>query len=136
MTPNDALDEMLGVFKAAWDTTGYTAAYSDQAGKPPTTEVPWARVTVRHDQGAQSSLANGIGAKKYTHGGTIFAELYEPMGDGGGQGLIHARLVLNAYRQARGAVWYRNHRFRETEPEGAFTRFLCAIDFVYDDSAT
>lgn len=134
MTPEAARDEMLAVFKAAWDTTGYSAQYPDLPGKPPQAEEPWARITVRHELGGQTSLTNAAGAKKFTHVGSLFVQVFVPIGQGGSMGYPLAKLVLDAYRQARGAVWYRNHRFREVGNDGAFTQFNCIIDFTYDDS--
>lgn len=133
MSPDAAVDEMLAVFKGYWDTTGYAAVWSDNAAAPPLSETPWARVTVRHDTGGQSSLTNAVGAKKHTHGGTLWVQLFIPMGQGPAMGYTLSRAVLQAYRDARGAVWYRKHRFREAGDDGAYQMFNCLIDFTYDD---
>lgn len=135
MTPEEARDAMLTVFKDAWDTTGYAAVWSDIPGsKPPVAEEPWARVTVRHGDGKQNSLANSSGGRIYGHMGTLWVQLMCPIGDGGTRGLQLARLVLQAFRDARGEPWYRNHRFRESGNDGAFSVTTCLIDFTYDDT--
>ncbi len=133
-TPDQAIDLMLAVFKAAWDQTGYTARYPDNPGGPPQNAEPWARVTVRHALGGQTSLGNSSGSIKYTHAGSLIIQIFVPMGDGMGSGYVLARTVLKAYRDARGAVWYRNHRFREVGSDGAYTQINCTIDFSYDDA--
>lgn len=134
MSPEAAKDEMLAVFKAMWDPTGYTAAYPDVPAIPPPTDAPWARITVRHELGGQTSLSNAAGAKKWTHVGTLFVQLFTPIGQGGTVGLQLVKPVLDAYRNARGVVWYRNHRFREIGNDGAFNQINCMVDFTYDDS--
>lgn len=70
----------------------------------------------------------------FTHTGSIIVQIFVPMGDGMGPAYTLARLVLQAYRDARGAVWYRNHRFREVGDDGAFTQINCTIEFSYDDA--
>lgn len=127
-----ATDEMLAVFKAAWDLTGYAVVWSDIPGNPPATEAPWARVAVRHATGSQSSLAGSAGSKLHTHTGTLWVQIFVPLGQGETVGRTLAQQVLDAYRAARGAVWYRNHRFREAGNSGAFVQVNCLIDFSYD----
>lgn len=133
MTPDAARDEMLAVFKAVWDVTGYAVAWSDiPGGKPPAAEEPWARVTLRHGPGGQSSLADSSGAKQHTLRGTLWVQLFVPIGQGVTKGYELAHTVLSAYRAARGAVWFTNHRFREAGNSGAFEQINCLIDFSYD----
>lgn len=132
MTIDEARDEILAVFKAAWDTTGYSAVWSDLPSDPPSTDAPWARPMLRHATGGQSSLANATRLKLHTHTGTLWVQIFVPLGQGDTVGYTLAQLVLNAYRDARGAVWYRNHRFREAGNSGAFAQVNCLIDFSYD----
>lgn len=135
MTADQARDEMLAVFKAAWDTTGFVAVYSDVPGQVPASEAPWARVVVRHADGKQASLANDHGAKKYTQIGTLWAQVFTPIGDGMSQAYAHAQIVVNAFSQARSAsVWYRNPRMREMGNSGAFEQINVLVDFTYDDT--
>ena len=42
-----ANNEILAFFKAAWDTTGYPALYEYIAGEIPIQVTPWARVVLR-----------------------------------------------------------------------------------------
>lgn len=133
MTPDAARDEMLAVFKTAWDTTGYAVTWSDVPGAVPPSSAPWARVVVRHAEGRQGSLTDANGAKLHTYTGTLWAQIFVPIGQGVSMGYTLARLVLQAYRDARGAVWYRNQRFREAGNSGAFEQVNCLIDFTYDD---
>lgn len=133
MTPEAAVDEIFGVFKAAWDSTGYAALWPHLPGSPPKDEeVPWARVVLRHADGGQNSLSNSNGARMFGHTGTLWVQLFVPSGKGLTQGYALAHLVLQAYRDARGGVWYRNQRFREAGTSGAFDQINCLVDFEYD----
>lgn len=133
-TPEQARDEMLAVFKAAWDPTGYTAIWSDIPGTVPASEAPWARVTVRHQDGRQGSLSNQAGVTRHTYTGTLFVQLFVPVGQGLTLGYTLARLVVQAYRTARGAVWYRRQQFREAGNSGAFEQINVTVEFTYDDA--
>jgi hypothetical protein len=134
MTADEARDEMLAVFKAAWDTT--TAAgnvtYSDKPANVP--NAAWARVTVRHANGRQSSLAGAMGPKRYTQTGTLWVQVFAPVGDGMVTAYALAQTVVNAYRTARGTVWYRNPRMQEVGSSGAFEQINVLTDFTYDDT--
>lgn len=134
MTADEARDEMLAVFKAAWDTTAAAGnvSYSD---KPATASAGgWARVTVRHASGRQATLANAMGAKRYRQSGTLWVQVYAPVGDGMLLAYSLAQTVVNAYRSARGTVWYRNTRLQEVGSSGAFEQINVLTDFTYDDT--
>lgn len=132
MTPDQARDEMLAVFKVAWDTTGLAAIYTDVPGSVPTGDAAWARVTIRHAEGGQT----GFGAtevKRYTQGGTLTAQVFAPVGDGSTRAYALIQLLLLAFSQARGSVWYRNQRFKEAGADGAFEQINFLTEFTYDD---
>lgn len=124
---------MLAIFKACWDTTGYPAVYSDVGGAPGNTA--WARVTLRHATGGQSSLAGADSTRRWTQTGTLTAQVYAPKGDGLSEAYRLAELVVNAYRDARGgSVWYRKPRMREAGSSGAFEQINVLVDFSYDET--
>lgn len=132
MTPDQARDEMLAVFKAAWDTTGLQATYTDIPGSVPDTEAAWARVTIQHADGGQT----GFGAtevKRFTNVGILTVQVFAPKGDGKTEAYRLAQLVLVAYCQARGSVWYRKQRIREAGSDGAYEQINVLADFNYDD---
>jgi hypothetical protein len=134
MTADEARDEMLAVFKAAWDTTAAAGnvTYSDKPARAP--NAAWARVTLRHATGRQSTLANAMGAKRYTQTGTLWVQVFAPVGDGLVTVYALAQTVVNAYRSARGTVWYRNTRLQEVGSNGAFEHINVLTDFTYDDT--
>jgi hypothetical protein len=133
MSPGEARDEMLAVFKAAWDPTGYAAVWTDVAEDVPANDAPWARPSVRHFDGRHSSLANHAGVTKHTAAGILTVQVFAPKGDGGTKAYELAHLLRRAYSTARGSVWYRNPRIREAGDSGAYTQINVLIDFTYDD---
>ena len=134
MTPAQAVDVILGVFKAAWDGTGFPAVYDDVPGKKPTSETVWARATVRHATGNQSSIGGDVGSRRYTSRGTVFVQIFAPVGDGSTACYAAAQLVLNAYRDARNPdVWFTEQRMREVGSDGAFEQINVLATFSYDD---
>ena len=131
MTPNEAVDIIFGIFKAVWDPR--PAIYSDVGGKIPTSEGVWARATIRHAVGSQSSLG-GIGSRKFTDKGTVIVQVFAPVGDGSTACYEAARLVQNAYRDARNpSVWFRDVRMNEIGASGAFEQINVLATFSYDD---
>lgn len=135
MTADQARDEMLAVFKAAWDATAAASnvGYPDKPFNPPS-NAAWARVSLRHANGRQSSLAGAMGTKRYTQTGTLWMQVFAPVGDGMVTAYGLAQAVANAYRTARGTVWYRNTRMQEVGSSGAFEQINVLTDFTYDDT--
>lgn len=136
MTPDQARDAMLKVFRDAWLLAGQTdaqATYSDVPAALSTSEQVWARVTVRHATGRQSSLTGGLGTKRYTNRGTLWVQVFAPMGDGSTAGYGATQTVVGAFRDADIGVLFRNVRFSEAGKDGAFERFDVKADFEYDE---
>lgn len=134
MTPERAQDIILGVFKTAWDTTGFPAVYTDVPGEKPTSETVWARATIRHATGRQTSLAGDVGTRRFTDKGTVFVQVFAPVGDGSTACYAAARLVQNAFRDAKGLdVWFTDARMNEVGSDGAFEQINVLATFSYDD---
>lgn len=133
MTFDEAVDEMLGVFTAAWTPTGFPVVWTDVPGNPPTTETPWARVTVKHATGRQGSLAGEVGTRIFDRTGTIFIQVFTPVGQSMSESYRLAQLLVNAYEDARLEVWFRNTRMKEVGASGAFEQVNVLSDFLYDD---
>lgn len=135
MNAIDANDYMLGIFKAVWDA--YPGApgveYPDMPGSPPTVDKLWARVTVKHATGAQTSLG-GVGSRRFTATGFVWVQVFAPAGDGSTGARTAAQAIVNAYRDARNSnVWFRNVMLVEMGGDGAFSRVDVKANFQYDD---
>ncbi len=132
MTPEEAVDVMLDIFKAAWDPR--PALYDDKTGEIPTSETPWARATIQHATGGQSSLSGASGTKRHTEKGTVFVQVFTPVGDGSTACYQLAKLVRDAFRDARDAnVWFRNVFLTEIGISGAFRQINVQATFSYDE---
>lgn len=134
MNSNEARDQILGVFKDAWDDTGYPALYTDIPGGIPQEEGPWARALVRHVTGQQASLAGESGARRWRETGIVIVQVFAPVGDGMVRVYELAQLVKNAFRDAKNLdVWFRNTRIKEVGTSGSFEQINVTTDFIYDD---
>lgn len=134
MTPAEAIDAIGAVFKAAWDPTGAVAVYDDLPQNIPPDEKAWARLTVRHNDGGQSSLAGGNGAQRWEAVGVVTVQIFTPVGDG----LVAARAlslsVLNAFRDHKNSdLWFRRPHLRELGVDGAFNQTNVIATFIYDE---
>lgn len=130
MTFDEARDEMLAIFHQVWGSRA--VSYNDVRALEPSTGI-WARVTVRHGTGGQSSLGDQTGTRKWRIAGTLYISVFSPVGDGNTQGYNAAEEVADAYRVAKnGCVWYRNHRIREIGDDSAETHTQFTCEFEYD----
>lgn len=130
-----AKDEILGVFKTAWDTTGHIALYENVAGAVPPTVAPWARVSLRHLSGRQASLAGGSGKRRYDRDGLITVQIFVPSGEGLLEAYNLAKIVADAFEGAATAsqVWFRDVRINEVGPDGSWFQVNVVAGFTYDE---
>jgi hypothetical protein len=134
-TFTEARDDILTLFKTAWDTTGYTVVYDDLPGDIPDTSTPWARVTVRHQTGRQQTLVNDVGQRKFLREGVIIIQIFIPSGEG--LSLIDslAKIVADAFegKSTTSGVWFRNVRLNEIGADGNWFNANVLIDFEYNE---
>lgn len=135
MNAQAAVDAMLAVFKTVWDAYpgAPKAIYTGVPGDPPTGDVLWARVTVQHATGAQSSLASDVGTRRFTARGFVWVQVFAPTGDGSTGARAAAQAIVNAYRTARLAVLFRDVGLVEMGSDGAYSRVDVKANFEYDD---
>lgn len=131
----EARNEMLTVFKDAWDTTGFDAYYEGIHEDLTDQTEPWARVVLRHFGGRQASLAEFSGVARWERTGQIFVQVFTPMGEGLTRNLTLCKTVVDAYEGTRtaGGVWFRNIRPTEIGPDGQWFQTNVTIDFEYDE---
>ena len=132
MNVTEARDAMFGVFNKTWDEI-YPVVWGTLPGTPPASETPWARVTVKHSGGGQSSLSGETGARRFKRYGILRLSLYVPAEGDQVIGYDLAQKVANAYEDARLDVWFRNIRIREQGICGAFEQIDVLADFLYDE---
>lgn len=132
MTAQEARDLMFQVFQAVWNPL-YPVAWDDVSSEVPATDTPWARVTLKHATGRQASLSGVTGTQRFRQTGTIHIQIFSPVGQGKSEAYQLAQTVVNAYRDARLDVWFRNARLNEVGASGAFEQVNVLTDFSYDD---
>lgn len=133
-TPVEAKDIIFSIFKDAWDAAGFYVVWSDLPNaKPPSARV-WARVTIRHATGRQTTLGGGSpGARQYTSEGTVFVQVFAPVGDGSTACDEAATVALEAYRNARNPkVWFRDVKMNEVGTSGSDEQINVTATFSYD----
>lgn len=140
MNAQQAKDIILTVFKTKWDalvtaqSTVYgTPSYSDVPSEPPTSEKVWARATVHHAVARQSSLSSDVGTKRFTNKGFAWVQVFAPIGDGSTAALAASQAIVDAYRDAKTSVLFRNVRLEEKGCDGAFERVDVKAEFEYDE---
>ena len=150
VTRTAARDEILAAIKAVTDTiidledddtvpSGNVIWDDTQKSKPhgqgPNTPT-WARVSVRHIFGEQSSLSDDAGVRRYTKRGIVTVQLFTPTG-----GLVSADSISdtieNAFRgvSTPNGVWFRNPRSNEIGVDGPWFQTNIIAEFEYDQVA-
>lgn len=142
MNAQEAKNIILTVFKTKWDAIKAAASaplvyadpvYNDVPGVTPAGEQVWARATVRHHQGRQRSLSSDVGTRRFVSGGLLWVQVFAPIGDGSTAALAASQAIVDAYRDAKTSVLFRNVRLEEMGCEGAFERVDVKTEFEYDE---
>ena len=135
-TYNQAVDDILDVFKTAWDTTTWKALYPNVGGSLPDDETdPWARVTLQHTDGGQASLTGGLGTTRWGRTGILTVQIFVPTGEGLSEARSLAKIVTDGFEgtSTTNGVWFRNARINEVGPDGDWFQTNVLIDFIYDE---
>lgn len=148
VTRTQARDEINVIIKAATDAIPALDPGGDPSGnviwddtqkKKPEGQNPpptWARVTVRHVDGNQPTLAGPSGKRRYTKMGIVTIQLFTPS-----DGLVSADSIADLLEAAfRGVdspngVWFRNPRSNEVGVNGPWFQTNVIVDFEYDQVA-
>lgn len=133
VTFDEGRDAMLGIFWAVWQPLGFPVTYTDVPAVTPTENKVWSRPTIRHQIGAQGSLAGSTGTKIYDRKGLIWIQVFAPPGDGLVAGYAAAQALVNAFEDAKQDVWFRNVRLEEFGNDKGFERLDVKADFEYTD---
>lgn len=135
LTFEQARDEIMTVFKTAWDTTTYPAVYEDTKAARPSSQTPFARPILRHVTGSQASLTGGLGTSRFQREGILTVQIYTPQGSGLTSGYSLVKIVADAFEGTAtpGGVWFRDVRLNEIGADGDFFVINVLIDFEYDE---
>jgi len=139
-----ASDEILGLFKTAWDANTAAVAGSVPAvrwpgvdsGDPPSPAAPFARIAIHHGTGQQRTLGQ-TGSRRFERQGTVVVQILTPISSGGGLRLAQqlAIIVRDAFegKGTASGIWFRNVSTREVGPDGTWNRINVTADFLYDE---
>ncbi len=146
LTYADARDEILTLFKDAWDagadSAGVRVQYPDVAEDPPpeTEETnespsPWARVTVEHASGGQDTLMGSVGNRRFRRDGTVRVQIFTAFGQGLSLADSLAKIAADAFegQTTPNDVWFRNVRLNELGRDGEYSVTQVLADFTYDE---
>lgn len=134
MTPQQAADTILTLFKTAWDTTGYQVHYEDVKKDRDETSLPWATTQVRHVESGQSTLSGDIGQRRFTRVGRFTVQIFVPSGKGLQEGYRLAKIISDALEGvSSSSLWFRNVVTREIGRDGAFSQLNVIAEFTYDE---
>lgn len=138
-----AVDEMSKLFWEAWEPTGNPVHWPGVAFNVPGTDnsfippqdSPWARFAVLHATGGQRSLTGLGNKKKWGREGTLWVQIFVPIGSGLSTAYQLAKIVTDAYEgvSTPSCVWFRNARINEVGATGGYEQLNVRVDFTYDE---
>ena len=131
----EARDVLYRWVQAFWAGTSYAPLQWE--GTPetvPTADAVWGRVSVRHSRGWHNSLTGAHGCIRYGRRGTLWVQVFAPIGAQHGAGYEAAQGVVNALQAAKHPnVWLHNIGLREVDSSGAFQQINVTAIFEYDE---
>jgi len=139
LTRKKAIDEILGLFKTAWDITGHglRVKYANVGKKsvPPSGQDPWARVSLKHTNSAQASLSGAAGTRRFRRNGFVTVQIFEPPGKGLSGTIDLPKIVQDAYEgvETTSGVWFKDVTLSEVGPDGDFFQTNVVAFFEYDE---
>lgn len=139
VTIEQARDEISAVLKdgMAAAQSGYQnipILWDDTEKEPPAdTTASWLRFTARHVVGGNASLGGANGAKRRYRAGVLSVQVFTKPGDGRSTADALVAIIMGAYEDANGSVWYRNVRFQEVGMSGGWQQTNVFADFEYDE---
>lgn len=134
MTYEQAVDDMQGMVRSAWASTGHAIFWESVEADRETDDTAWAVSTIRHVTGRQDTLS-GKGGKSFLRGGIIFVQIYTRVGKGLQESYQLAKVISDGFEgqaSPRG-VWFRNIRINEAGKDGAFYQTNVTIEFQYNE---
>jgi len=135
LTYAQAADQILSLFKTAWDVTGHEAFYESVRGQREDDQTSFAVVLLRHVSGFQATLSSSSGSRIFRREGVLTVRIYFAEGSGLQEGYSLAKVVADAYegQRTQSGVWFKNVRVSEGGRDGAFIIINVLIDFEYDE---
>lgn len=134
-----ARDQTFDLVKIATDTSlpdvevRYEGMEKDD---PPARDAKWIRLSFRHIDGHQASLAGATGARRWSRQGLVTAQCFAPLSDGGlEEAMRMASVVRDALQGAatEDGVWFRDPSIQEIGKDAGWYNVNATIQFNYDE---
>lgn len=136
-TVTQARDQIYALYKAAMDANASSTKiiYDDAKGDTPDGPTSWARISVRHTSGGQSTISRQSGISRYTRTGTVYVNLFETPGAGLNTLDPLAKIALDAFegKTTVGNVWFTKAQVRELGIVNGWYQVNVLINFSYDE---
>ncbi len=141
LTRKQAVDEMLALVKTAWATTAgedITRVKWENVASvsvPPSGQDPWARVTIRHTESEQASLAGVVGTRMFRRNGILTVQVFEVCGTGLPKTVDLPEVIRDAFEgiTTTGGVIFRRVTINEVGSSGGFFQTNVITFFEYDE---
>ena len=135
LTYEEAYDEILTMYKAAWDVTGYEAFYEEVPKEQPSSEVPFTYVSVKFVDGFSAGMGASSGQRMFRRTGFVMVQLFCQSGKGLSESLQMAKVIADAFegKCSPGNVWFRSVVPKDMGQDGDFRQTNIVIDFEYDE---
>ena len=136
-TPLQAKDEMLEVFKTAWDadpiSTGLIIKYPDVLGPIPPSDDAWVEVLIQHNVGGEANLAGSGSARRYRSAGFLLFRIMTPTHEGLDLVDQLAEVIIKAFETAKSkSVRYFAPTPNFVGSDGAWHQTNVVVEFEYD----
>lgn len=135
-TITEARDAMIKVVFDALNPHIDLITYDDtKAQKLSDTAHPWARITVLHQDGGQSTISKLNGKSRYSRAGTLYVNLFAAPGDGLRQLDPLTKIVQDALegKTTPNGVWFTKVRVREMGVVKGWYQVNVLANFSYDE---
>lgn len=134
----EARDAVMSLFKTAWEAQPPPipiVLYDDRKKEIPTNLKPYARIMMRHNTGAQTTLTGENNKKRFTNRGTITVQVFSEFGTGLVLNDQMATIATGAFEGQKtdpDGVWFLNVRAVEIGQSGDWFQTNVLADFRYD----
>lgn len=130
----DATDGIVDRIKAVWTKPLEIPNLAFDVNALDARTAVWARLRIRHAGGGQSTLAGNDGLKRFERFGTVFVQVFTPLGIGLKMAYDEAELMLSAFegKRTESDVWFRECRIEEIGESGAWFQMNVTAEFTYE----
>jgi hypothetical protein len=136
LTFTGARDEVLTLFKTAWDAGAPTVPlryWDKKSAIPGTSNDAWADIQMQWTGGEQRGF--GLGTRRYNREGIVTVKIFTPFGDGLIQADSLTKIAADAFEgvDTPNGVWFRRVRVNHVGQRGEWYQTNVLADFFYDE---